>query len=138
MLCVGAWLAANPDRAADIMHKNKSYIFFREVNGLDDSAGPQGALGVQLIDGRSIAIDRRYTPLGAPVWLKADQSPTGPIQRLVVAQDTGSAIKGPQRADLFWGSGEEAGSTAGRMKHKGLLTVLLPTATVKRLIEAGS
>lgn len=132
------YVRANPERGQQFLAANKSYIFFREVMGLDEQAGPEGALGVQLMDGRSIAIDRRYTPLGAPVWLEADASPTGPIKRLVVAQDTGSAIKGAQRADLFWGSGAEAGSTAGRMKHKGALTVLLPTATVKRLIDAGS
>lgn len=128
----------NPEQGQRFLAHNRSYIFFREVKMRDPSGGPEGALGVQLVDGRSIAVDRRYTPLGAPVWLESNDGPAGAIHRLVVAQDTGSAIKGPQRADLFWGSGEAAGSTAGRMKHPGQLVVLLPTATVKRLVDNGS
>ncbi|MCI4663351.1 MAG: MltA domain-containing protein [Neomegalonema sp.] len=128
------YVRANPAKGLDLLATNKSFIFFREVTGLRSDSGPLGALGVQLSDGRSIAIDRRYNTLGAPVWLMADNSPTGPIRRLVIAQDTGSAIKGAQRADLFWGTGDRAGALAGRMKHRGSLTIFLPKATVKRLI----
>lgn len=127
------YVRANPAAGLDLLSANKSFIFFREVTNLDPNVGPIGALGVQLSDGRSIAVDRRYTTLGAPVWLTADNSPTGPIRRLVVAQDTGSAIRGVQRADLFWGTGDEAGAMAGRMRHPGDLTILLPAPTVRRL-----
>lgn len=123
----------HPELGHELLAHNQSYIFFREVDGLSESAGPVGALGVQLTDGRSIAIDRRYTPLGAPVWLTG-LTAAGPIQRLVIAQDTGSAIRGAQRADFFWGSGDHAGLMAGRTNdHTAELIVLLPTATVQRL-----
>ncbi len=131
------YVRANPQAGLDLLAENKSYIFFREARGLNPSIGPVGALGVQLHDQRSIAVDRRYTPLGAPVWLKTE-GPQGPIRRLVVAHDTGSAIKGAQRADYFWGTGDAAGSAAGRMKGRGEMIVLLPNATVKRLTTAGS
>ncbi len=131
------YVRANPTSGMELLSTNRSFIFFREVSGLDPRRGPVGALGVQLTDGRSIAVDRRFTPLGAPVWLMTDGSPTGPIRRLVVAQDTGSAIQGVQRADLFWGTGDQAGAQAGRMRYDGDMTVLLPTATVQRLIGRG-
>ncbi|MFM8500418.1 MAG: 3D domain-containing protein, partial [Fluviibacter sp.] len=94
-------------------------------------AGPPGALGVPLTPGRSIAIDPRATPLGAPVWLDTTYPNSNkPLQRLVLAQDTGGAIKGAVRADFFWGFGAEAGKEAGRMKQPGQMWALIPPAAV--------
>ena len=116
----------DPIRGTQLLADNPSYIFFRELTDLDPLGGPVGAFGVQLSPGRSLAVDRRYTPLGAPVWVETD-SPLGPIKRLMTAQDVGSAILGPQRGDIYWGSGTEAGRLAGQMKHPGVMTMLLPT-----------
>ncbi|MEL6978227.1 MAG: MltA domain-containing protein [Pseudomonadota bacterium] len=129
---ISAFVAANPREGLDVLAANPSYIFFRELSGLDPNAGPVGALGVQLTAGRSIAVDRRYAPFAAPVWLESP-GPDGPIRRLVIAQDTGSAIKGAQRADYFWGTGAKAGEKAGKVNHPGAITVLLPNATLQRL-----
>lgn len=128
---------ADPVSGRALLAKNPSYIFFRELDGLDTTAGPVGAFGVQLVAGRSLAVDRRFTPFGAPVWLETD-SPTGPIRKLMAAHDTGSAIVGSQRADYYWGSGDEAGRLAGRMKHPGALTVFLPNAVAQRVVGATS
>ncbi len=124
MQSIRAWLAANPDRMREILDSNPSYVFFRLIEG----DGPIGAQGVALTPGRSLAIDRAHLPLGAPVFLDLahEDSPGGTIRRLVVAQDTGGAIKGPARADLVWGPGREAGEMAGRMKANGTLYLLLP------------
>lgn len=127
----------NPTQGMEILSANPAYVFFREITDLDLSQGPIGALGVSLTPGRSIAVDRKYTPLAAPVWLETP-SPVGDLRRLVVAQDTGSAILGAQRADYFWGTGDEAGRLAGQMSNRGRITVLLPTATVKRLTAPSS
>ena len=119
------WGAKNPDKLPELLAANPSYVFFRELpNGL---AGPLGALGVPLTGGRSIAIDPRYIPLGAPVFLATTQpnSPE-PLNRLMMAQDTGGAIRGGVRADFFWGFGDAAGELAGRMKQSGRMWVLLP------------
>lgn len=121
------WGARNPDKLPELLAANPSYVFFRELpNGL---TGPLGALGVPLTGGRSIAIDPRFIPLGAPVFLATTQpnSPE-PLNRLVMAQDTGGAIRGGVRADFFWGFGDAAGELAGRMKQRGRLWVLLPRA----------
>jgi membrane-bound lytic murein transglycosylase A len=120
------WLAANPHRRDELLHQNPSMIFFRELpTGTNPNDGPIGSLGVPITAGRSIALDPRYVPLGLPVFLST-QLPSGPTRRLVVAQDTGSAILGPHRADFFFGSGPEAGAVAGRMKAPGEMVVLLP------------
>ena len=119
------WGAQNPDKLPELLAANPSYVFFRELpNGL---AGPLGALGVPLTGGRSIAVDPRFIPLGAPVFLATTQpnSPL-PMNKLVMAQDTGGAIRGGVRADFFWGFGNEAGELAGRMKQRGRMWVLLP------------
>jgi membrane-bound lytic murein transglycosylase A len=119
------WGAQNPDKLPDLLAANPSFVFFRELpNGL---SGPLGALGVPLTGGRSIAIDPRFIPLGAPVFLATTQpnSPL-PMNKLVMAQDTGGAIRGGVRADFFWGFGNEAGELAGRMKQRGRMWVLLP------------
>ncbi len=127
----------DPARGREALAANKSYIFFTPLDGLEASAGPVGALGVQLTDGRSIAVDRAFVPLGAPVWLITEGGGLS-TNRLVVAQDTGSAIKGPQRLDYFWGTGDEAGARAGRVKQPATLTMLLPNALLARLIGAGA
>ena len=125
---IKAWLLAHPDQADEVMDQNRSYVFFRELTG----PGPVGAQGVPLTPGRSLAVDRRFVALGTPVWLDIlvpgpdEASPDEAMRRLVVAQDTGGAIKGPVRADLFWGAGAEAESRAGRMKHPGRYVLLLP------------
>ncbi|OZA28962.1 MAG: transglycosylase [Hydrogenophilales bacterium 17-61-9] len=119
------WGAKNPDKLPGLLASNPSYVFFRELpNGLP---GPLGSLGVPLTGERSIAVDPRFLPLGAPVFLATTQpnSPQ-PLNRLVMAQDTGSAIRGGVRADYFWGFGNAAGELAGRMKQRGRMWVLLP------------
>ena len=137
------WLEENPEEADEVMATNPSYVFFRELRG----PGPLGSLGVPLTAGRSLAVDARFLPLGAPLWLAGEaprlpepfpeggtpeeQRPVGsePLRRLVVAQDTGGAIRGPLRGDLFWGPGERAEVLAGHMKHPGRLWLLLPSGT---------
>ncbi|PRP69486.1 murein transglycosylase [Chromobacterium amazonense] len=119
------WLARNPQRRDELLSVNQSYIFFKPLSG--DDGGPVGALGVPLTGGYSIAVDPRYIPLGAPIYLATTwPHSTEPLVRLVHAQDTGSAIKGALRADLFWGYGTEAGMYAGRMKQQGSMWLLLP------------
>jgi membrane-bound lytic murein transglycosylase A len=124
MQSIRAWLKANPGEAPTVMATNPSYIFFREVAG----DGPIGSQGVPLTPGRSLAVDPTQAPMGAPIWLEAiDASPMiGGVQRLMVAQDTGGAIRGAVRGDLFWGSGAEAGERAGVMKARGRWYFLLP------------
>lgn len=122
---IRAWLAANPERRREVMDKNPSYVFFRRLTG----DGPVGAAGVMLTAGRSLAVDRRHLPLGAPVWVDvAYRSESGPaLRRLMVTQDTGGAIRGPVRADVFWGAGAPAEALAGPMAAKGRYWLLLPT-----------
>jgi len=121
---IRAWLERNPSRAAALMNKNKSFVFFRELKGQD---GPIGAQGVALTPGRSLAVDRKYLPMGAPIWLTTSDPLSGrPIRRLMIAQDTGGAITGPVRGDFFWGAGNQAREAAGRMKQQGQLYILLP------------
>lgn len=131
MQSIKAWLAANPDRALEILHRNPSYVFFRELALPEDAPGPPGAQGVPLTPGRSLAVDRRFVPLGLPIWLDTIAPlPEGEraLRRLVIAQDTGGAIRGPVRGDLFWGSGPEAEHAAGHMKSRGRYWLLLPAA----------
>lgn len=119
------WALANPHRLAELLHANPSYVFFRELPAT--SGGPIGALGVPLTATRSIAVDPRTIPLGAPVFLATTEPLSErPLRRLVVAQDTGGAIKGAVRADFFWGFGSDAGRLAGRMRQQGQMWVLLP------------
>jgi len=130
MQAIRAWLAAHPDQAPGMMAKNPSYVFFRELPAdLASAPGPQGAQGVPLTPGRSLAVDRKFLPLGAPVWLDATAPyPEGerPLRRLLVTQDTGGAIRGPVRGDVFWGAGPLAEHLAGHMKSAGRLFILLP------------
>lgn len=124
---IRTWLKAHPKRVQELLNVNPSYVFFRELplNG----EGPPGALGIPLTAERSIAVDPKFTPLGVPVWL-ATSHPNSerPLTRLVLAQDTGGAIRGAVRADFFWGSGNEAGALAGKMRQKGKMWTLLPRA----------
>lgn len=129
MQSIKAWLRAHPERTFELLHKNPSYVFFRELPAEADAPGPPGAQGVPLTPGRSLAVDRRFVPLGVPLWLDTTAPlPEGerPLRRLVVAQDTGGAIRGPVRGDLFWGAGPEAEHAAGHMKSRGRYWVLLP------------
>lgn len=119
------WAEQNPQKLPALLAQNPSYVFFRELP--DGLSAPLGALGVPLTEAHSIAIDPRTVPLGAPVFLATTWPNSGePLQRLMLAQDTGGAIKGAVRADFFWGYGDEAGALAGRMKQKGEMWVLLP------------
>ncbi|MDR2452473.1 MAG: murein transglycosylase A [Candidatus Accumulibacter sp.] len=121
------WARANPSRLSELLETNPSYVFFREMPERGPDEGPVGALGVPLTPGRSIAVDRRHVPLGAPVFLSTTAPASmAPLRRLMLAQDTGGAIRGVVRADFFWGFGAEAGSQAGRMKQPGEMWVLLP------------
>jgi membrane-bound lytic murein transglycosylase A len=124
MQSIRAWMEAHSERATDLMRANPSYIFFRETEG----DGPMGAQGVALTPGRSLAVDRRYVPLGVPVWLDtADPlAPAQPWRHLMVAQDTGGAIKGIVRGDIFFGYGDAAAEQAGRMRQQGRVYLLLP------------
>lgn len=121
---IKAWAAANPQKLRDALHANPSYVFFRE---LPPSDGPIGALGVPLTPEFSLAVDRRFVPLGAPVFLETTfpASPE-PLARLMAAQDTGGAIRGAVRGDFYWGTGPEAGAQAGRMRQQGRMWLLWP------------
>lgn len=122
---IKAWAGQNPAKLQELLNYNASYVFFRELS--PDLPGPLGALGVPLTARRSIAVDSRHVPLGAPVFL-ATTMPNSrqPLQRLMVAQDTGGAIRGAVRADFFWGFGDEAAALAGAMRQTGKMWLLLP------------
>lgn len=125
---IQAWAEKNPKRVQEMLNANPRYVFFRELPAsYDASVGPIGSLGVPLTAERSIAIDTKALPLGAPIFLDTTYPLSKkPIQRLMMAQDTGSAIIGAVRADFYWGTGDEAGSYAGRMKQQGRMWVFLP------------
>lgn len=126
---IKAWVIANPSRQNELLNVNPSYIFFKEEKIADPSKGPKGAMGLPLTGQRSIAVDPQHIPLGAPVFLATTQpNSEATLQRLVLAQDTGGAIRGAVRADYFWGFGNEAGEKAGGMKQRGMMWVLLPNS----------
>jgi membrane-bound lytic murein transglycosylase A len=126
---IRAWMKAHPDQAAALMDQNPSYVFFREQAG----DGPIGSEGVALTAERSLAVDRNFVPLGAPLYLDVDNNGTN-LRRLMVAQDTGGAIAGPVRGDVFWGFGPAAETQAGKMRAQGRYFLLLPkTVTLPRL-----
>lgn len=132
------WMLANPDQAKQVRGTNKSFVFFR-ITGLNNEDEPVGAQGVKLMPGRSIAVDKAHV-YGTPFFIASalpieSTRPATKFRRLMVAQDTGSAIVGPARADLYWGAGGEAGKVAGRIRHQGRFVMLLPRAL--DLIEAG-
>ncbi|MFW5834125.1 MAG: murein transglycosylase A, partial [Pseudomonadota bacterium] len=130
MQAIDGWLrAASPTEAFGLMHRNPSYVFFRELGPVIDTPGPIGAMGVPVTPGRSLAVDRDHTPLGSLVWVETTApTPAGeqPLRRLMVAQDVGGAIRGPVRGDVFWGAGPEAEYAAGHMKQPGRLWQLVP------------
>ncbi len=121
---IRTWVVANGQDGTDLLRENPSFVFFREVTEFPDGPGPIGAMGRPVTPLRTIAVDPDITPLGAMVWIERASAP--PQNRLMVAQDTGSAIKGAQRADIFFGSGFEAGTLAGLVKDAGQMIVLLP------------
>ncbi len=123
------WLRGNPTKAAAMMQRNLRYIFFRKIDG----EGPIGAQGVVLTPGRSLAVDPAFIPLGTPIWLNTTWPASDrPLRRLMVAQDTGSAIKGAVRGDFYWGTGEAALAEAGRMRQLGAYYLLLPNTVAER------
>ncbi len=126
MISVRDWLRRHPEQAAEYMNMNARYIFFRRLDPAQTEDGPIGAFGVSLTPMRSIAVDPRFIPLGVPVWLDTSDPDGVPLQRLVSAQDVGSAIKGTVRGDFFWGHGSEAFAKAGRMKSDGQYFVFIP------------
>lgn len=129
MEAVRGWLAENPEEARTLMWANRSYIFFRELPDDPGVTGPEGAQGVPLTPRRSLAVDTSIHAAGTPVWVdapKLDVHGEKGFHRLMVAQDTGSAIRGHQRGDIFWGTGLEAGAIAGATRHAARFTILLP------------
>ncbi len=124
MFAIRRWLDANPDKAQKLLNENPSYVFFTLRKNADEN--PRGSLNVPLTDLRSIAVDRRVIPLGSLVWMDTFYPDGRPLQRLMLAQDTGGAIKGHVRADIFFGTGDEAERLAGSMKHPGRLYLLVP------------
>jgi membrane-bound lytic murein transglycosylase A len=124
------WMEANPAEGKELRRKNKSYVFFRET-GLDANEEPIGAQGVSLTAGRSIAVDRNLHIYGTPFFISGElpidsEQPTTKFRRLMVAQDTGGAIIGPARADIYFGAGDGPADIAGRMRHPGRFVMLVP------------
>ncbi|HVV28926.1 MAG TPA: murein transglycosylase A [Rhizomicrobium sp.] len=134
LAAIRAWLAANPARAQAVMETNKSYIFFRELPLADPAAGPPGTQGVALTPLASLAVDPRLHALGAPFYVAAEGN--DPVHRLMVAQDTGGAIRGAARGDIFFGFGPDAEARAGAIKAPGALYVLLPDSLAARIGDA--
>lgn len=118
------WVKRNPDEGRELLLSNPSYVFFRVIGKVSAHKGPLGAMNRSITAHRSLAVDPKYTALGAPVWL--EKKGEEPFNRLMVAQDTGSRVKGAQRADIFWGTGERAGRLAGQIRDGGRMVVLLP------------
>ena len=138
MQAIRAWLLLNPGKARELFWQNQSFIFFRKVAIKDPRLGPPGAQGIELAAEHSLAVDPKFHAYGTPLWLET-RTPTGrggalePFSRLMVAQDTGSAIRGRARGDIFFGSGEQAGHAAGLMQSPGRLVLLLPKSLASRL-----
>jgi peptidoglycan lytic transglycosylase A len=147
MQTIRAWLEANPEGAAEVMGVNTSYIFFTQLDVSDPALGPLGAAGTSLTPGRSLAVDRKFHALGVPIWLETELPPEraktseGPpnsgerFERLMIAQDTGGAIQGAVRGDVFFGPGPKAADLAGRMKQQGRMSLLLPNALAAHLTQ---
>ena len=129
---IQSWVNRNPTVGRDLLYHNPSYVFFREVEIEDPNIGPLGAMNRNITPHRSIAVDPTFTPLGAPVWIEKEGA--DPIRRLVIAQDTGGAIQGAQRADIFFGFGDAAGDAAGVIRDPGRMVVLLPIERAHQLI----
>ncbi|MCP5038292.1 MAG: murein transglycosylase [Rhodobacteraceae bacterium] len=132
---ISKWVKRNPTDGADLLLHNPSFVFFREIGRVPSDRGPLGAMNRSITAERSLAVDPAFTPLGAPVWL--EKAGAEPFSRLMVAQDTGSRIKGAQRADIFIGTGDEAGRRAGRVRDPGRMVVLLPVQRAYALKPEG-
>lgn len=128
------WVKRNRTAGEELLRTNPSYVFFRVIKGLDASTGPRGAMNRSITAMRSIAVDPAYVPLGAPVWV--EKGGAGAFRHLMIAQDTGSAIKGAQRADIFFGTGDEAGRAAGRLRDPGRMVVLMPIEMAYASVES--
>jgi membrane-bound lytic murein transglycosylase A len=126
MQTIRAWISVNPEQGKKLMGYNPSYVFFKINTNSQTHEGPHGAQSVPLTAGYSLAVDAQSIPLGSPVWIESFWPNGQPLKRLVIAQDTGSAIKGEARADLFLGTGKEAGDIAGKLKHSVSIHVLKP------------
>ncbi len=129
------WVRRNPAAGRELLNHNPSFVFFRKITDLSPGAGPIGAMGRSITPMRSIAIDPAFVPLGAPVWIEKEGA--APLRRLMIAQDTGGAIKGAQRADVFYGTGAEAGRIAGQIKDGGRMIVLLPIERAYAMLPEG-
>ena len=129
---IKAWMRQNPSKLAEVLGQNPSYVFFRTTTGAADE-GPIGALGAPLTGEYSAAIDKHHVELGAPIFVATTHPLNNqPHNRLIMAQDTGSAIKGGVRVDYYWGYGDAAGEVAGKMKHPGQVWMLLPNGYTPR------
>lgn len=140
MQALRAWLDAHPEQARQLMWQNRSYVFFRKLEGIDPSLGPVGAQKLPLTPFRSLAADRGFWSLGVPVWVSTRIHQGGslkPFNRLMVIQDTGSAIRGPQRGDIFFGTGDEAGAGAGKLDQTGEMIAILPVSLARQLAGRG-
>ncbi len=129
------WVKSNPAAGADLLNQNPSFVFFRKIKDLSASKGPIGAMARSLTTMRSVAVDPAFTPMGAPVWIEKDG--VQPVSRLMIAQDTGGAITGEQRADIFFGTGFDAGEAAGQIKDGGRMVILLPIDRAYALLPEG-
>ncbi|HET7411414.1 MAG TPA: murein transglycosylase A [Pararhizobium sp.] len=138
MATIRAWLEAHPDQVDELLWQNRSYIFFRETPANNDSLGPVAAAKVPLSSGRSLAVDRTIHTFATPIFVSAPDlthlDEGKPFRRLMLAQDTGSAIVGPARGDIFTGSGVEAGQLAGSIKHEAAFYVLIPKTAAERFL----
>jgi membrane-bound lytic murein transglycosylase A len=138
MQALRAWLDANPHQARELMWRNRSYVFFRRLDDVDPSLGPVGAQKLPLTPMRSLAADRSYWALGVPVWVSTqihNDRALEPFNRLMIVQDTGSAIRGPQRGDIFFGTGDEAAIGAGKLDQPGEIVAVVPVALAKKLLK---
>ena len=132
---IRAYVRANPSLGAQLLNLNPSYVFFRKLTDLPDAMGPIGAMGRSITTLRSVAVDPDHIKLGTPVWV--EKSGSDPIHRLMIAQDTGGAIKGAQRADIFFGTGRDAGHAAGNIKDGGRLLMLVPIDRAYAMLPDG-
>ena len=133
---IKGWVQRNPARIDELLWANPRYVFFREEPLPDPAIGPRGAQGVPLTPGRSIAVDPKSVPYGTPVWIDTTEPLSStPLRRLVLAQDTGSAIVGPVRADYFWGWGGDAAEQAGRMRQPLRMWVLWPRDPLRSAVR---
>jgi len=129
------WVQSNPVEGRRLLQHNPSYVFFRVVKNVSAARGPLGAMNRSITAMRTVAVDPSFTPLGAPVWI--EKGGRAPLDRLMIAQDTGSAIKGAQRADIFFGTGKDAGHLAGQIRDSGRMIVLLPITRAYAMAPGG-